>query len=592
MSHEFDVRPPGEGKLGWESEDPFDETKSTHLWIVNRAATLARQDPTAGAALGTLIDPATGAIDKNSFYGRLCQGLYDADRAPYNDPTGIPDFSNWPDYDIAVYRSMRKYLLTLKDYSYTWKSHFYDPDSGCNWLGEKYPTALTQGSSYFHEARRAFLSGDLYAAGYHLGLSLHFLTDLTQPMHAANFTYLSSDNWGYHSGFESYVLTIQGQTPLPDKYTSSGLGYVPDPYLVHAARNAKKYVYEICDPRWTLNYQKPGHPDSDWQEAILGTVVNRVLPDAIQVTAQYLVAWMTGLLASHKRTVLFHQGFGKSGELWYSVYDGISWLKDKMVPGTRMSDSPSAIEHRGAVYCFHQGTAENGQPWYNMYDGTKWLGDQQVPGTGMSKSPSVVEFDSDLYFFHQGSGQNGELWYNILRNGEWVGDQQVPGTRMSESPSAVEYAGKLYCFHQGTGENGQLWYNIFDGTNWLGDQQVPGTRMSKSPGAIEWNGKLYCFHQGTGENGQLWYNIFDGTNWLGDQQVPGTGMSESPSAVEYAGNLLCFHQGTGQSGELWYNTLLLDATTGQPRWVGDRHVNGVGMSAAPGGLFVNMEPFD
>lgn len=53
-------------------------------------------------------------------------------------------------------------------------------------------------------------------AGYWLGLSLHYLTDLTRPMHAGNFTYLDSYFIGYHTGFESYALEVQADvTPHP-----------------------------------------------------------------------------------------------------------------------------------------------------------------------------------------------------------------------------------------------------------------------------------------------------------------------------------------------------------------------------------------
>ncbi|HEY0301633.1 MAG TPA: hypothetical protein VGC36_09885, partial [Rhizomicrobium sp.] len=40
--------------------------------------------------------------------------------------------------------------------------------------------------------------------GFDLGLALHFVTDLTQPMHAANFTNLSSPQWR-HKAFEEFV---------------------------------------------------------------------------------------------------------------------------------------------------------------------------------------------------------------------------------------------------------------------------------------------------------------------------------------------------------------------------------------------------
>jgi hypothetical protein len=62
----------------WDTEDPFDEAQSTHLWIVNRAAELARQDDLVGNKIVALIEPRKGRTG-GVFHDNLCQGLYDAD---------------------------------------------------------------------------------------------------------------------------------------------------------------------------------------------------------------------------------------------------------------------------------------------------------------------------------------------------------------------------------------------------------------------------------------------------------------------------------------------------------------------------------
>lgn len=106
-----------------------------------------------------------------------------------------------------------------------WVSHFYNPRSGKNFSGKDDLTAHNQAIKYFklsqHYAQRILHfvetrrtpAEQLYRnAGYYLGLSLHFFTDLIQPMHAANFT----NGWGLegsrllkadlrHAGFEIYT---------------------------------------------------------------------------------------------------------------------------------------------------------------------------------------------------------------------------------------------------------------------------------------------------------------------------------------------------------------------------------------------------
>ena len=163
----------GSSRLRWDAENPFDETDSTHLWIVNRATLLAGQAGGAdGAAIAARVQPYVGEIGDDGFHDNLCQGLYDADfKAPFDDP-----------YGYGITQPM-------------WYSHFYDPDTGKNYDGDTDPTALTRGRTYATYALDCFYAGDIASAGYHLGLALHYLTDLTQPMHASNLTYFSRSPW-------------------------------------------------------------------------------------------------------------------------------------------------------------------------------------------------------------------------------------------------------------------------------------------------------------------------------------------------------------------------------------------------------------
>lgn len=69
-----------------------------------------------------------------------------------------------------------------------WDSHFYDPDTEENYNHKKDPTAKTEALRYFKEslAIRYRDPNAHYDMAYKLGLALHYLTDLSQPMHAAN----------------------------------------------------------------------------------------------------------------------------------------------------------------------------------------------------------------------------------------------------------------------------------------------------------------------------------------------------------------------------------------------------------------------
>ena len=281
------------GSVGprWETASVYDQTQSTHLWIVYQAATLAQHAPLFGPATTALIKPQAPSVKTaigDPFHDRLCQGLYDAD---YKDP--------WRDLPWAFQHVWKGETFA------TYKSHFYDPDTGKNWWGDTYPTALTRGRAVAAFALDCYLSGDLSDAGYYLGLSLHYLTDATQAMHAGNFTYLSSDPWGWHSEFEKRVMSLTG-TPggvaPPTTYTQTNMADF-DGILVAAAKNSKsKYLAQICPPLVTnpATTVVDGHlvitrswetdVDTVWTTNAL-PAVGPMLRDAITYTAQFLNAW-------------------------------------------------------------------------------------------------------------------------------------------------------------------------------------------------------------------------------------------------------------------------------------------------------------
>ena len=105
-----------------------------------------------------------------------------------------------------------------------WESHFYDPDTEMNYENKLYPTAKTEGLKYW------FVTVDLMklymwtgnknlrlAASYHFGLALHYLTDMSQPMHACNFTNIFSFRTGQPFTMEHQHLEDMAEKwPMPD----------------------------------------------------------------------------------------------------------------------------------------------------------------------------------------------------------------------------------------------------------------------------------------------------------------------------------------------------------------------------------------
>jgi hypothetical protein len=107
----------------------------------------------------------------------------------------------------AMYRGLRD--ADYKD-EYTgllYKFHFYHPETQQNYMGfgnhavdmgaifcEK---AIELGNEIFRKLlhRQRPTTQELEACGYHIGIASHFITDLTQPMHASNFANVFGDRF-------------------------------------------------------------------------------------------------------------------------------------------------------------------------------------------------------------------------------------------------------------------------------------------------------------------------------------------------------------------------------------------------------------
>ena len=101
----------------------------------------------------------------------------------------ICEYTDWPDV-----------LGNETDYG-TFAGHFYDPDTGKNWMGQKNPTARTRAETQYQSAVAAYKDGYTDKAMEYLGKGTHYVSDLNEPHHASNLTAVNSN----HSDFEKYV---------------------------------------------------------------------------------------------------------------------------------------------------------------------------------------------------------------------------------------------------------------------------------------------------------------------------------------------------------------------------------------------------
>lgn len=215
---------PGSQEGAWDAESADNEAESTHLWIVDRGIDIlkrhASEDPVAAKMVSILNDSVCRE--------RWQQGLVDADfKAIYNN--GRSDMPLHPnDAQVALAGA-------------TWESHFYDVDTGKNYKGATSPTAFTESQGHLSNAFENHLDQKQRNACYELGLTLHYFTDLTQPMHAANFTALSRPA-KLHSNLEGYALEIQERFRRDD-WSEKPTGEIKD-FIHDTAKGTKPLFME------------------------------------------------------------------------------------------------------------------------------------------------------------------------------------------------------------------------------------------------------------------------------------------------------------------------------------------------------------
>ena len=271
----------------WDAESVHNEGGSTHLWIVERAIDiLGRHSDNARAkAARTLLQDAACTP-------RWQQGLFDADF--------LHQYNNGRT-DLAVGAS----LATIAASGASWKSHFYDPDTRQNYMSETSPTALTEALAHYGNARNLVRSNRASAC-YELGLSLHYLTDVTQPMHAANFTATDRPRQ-LHTNIEGWAMQIQSGFVQSD-WSGAPSGAL-DAFIVTTARGSKVAwqsmweaiadAYEVSadtfncgslrTPAWDVTVSQQIDHTQCWNAAAsVKAAVGQSLRRAQDVTARYL----------------------------------------------------------------------------------------------------------------------------------------------------------------------------------------------------------------------------------------------------------------------------------------------------------------
>jgi phospholipase C len=177
----------------------------------------------------------------------------------------LMEYSDWPDsYETDLY---------------TYLGHFYDPDTGKNYLGGTSTTALTRFIEHTNNALNDYET-DEEEAFKSIGKALHYLQDMHVPHHAANEIAGLSNHTEYESWItdhqnEFIVTTSQKYDYLSDNILSDFEGYSSE-ILIDSAVNAKSNIELALSSS-----------ESDMFEAAQNT-----LPRSQEIVAAYLYNFM------------------------------------------------------------------------------------------------------------------------------------------------------------------------------------------------------------------------------------------------------------------------------------------------------------
>ena len=250
-------------------------------------------------------------------------------------------------------------------------NHFYDPVRKNNFY-ENHWTALCDGRRYFNMAvhmgrRMKKLWPDapddlIRATAFNLGLSVHFLSDLTQPMHTANFTnyygaYFEDRNQSSadkrHEGFEEAGDRWVGRNRYPEHYRTRPLeskdvsldGIADSGTLLTAAAEAVRPVYVQHVQKIAASKKIRIHEDFDyikeWKDSEASPALELSLLHTPKVIARYFAFWTSRVLRDQTIT----------DKKWYQVQ-----LLDDDVP-LRIKDGEIHVGKKGdesfeSQFCF------------------------------------------------------------------------------------------------------------------------------------------------------------------------------------------------------------------------------------------------
>lgn len=486
-----------------------------------------------------------------------------------NDPDLRRTADLWND---PALRTMIKQGLLRADsdprYNYfLWSSHFFDPNTGDNYLHAPWAfpqTALSEGLKYAIKSAAALQSGASGAkreqAAFELGLAMHYMTDLSQPMHAANFP--NSDADWRHGKFETFAAENKDyfdalEEPRKiawEKVKPGAYGATMRDMLVELARRARR----LFDKEVLPAIAHHDHYAAFTMGEIRGPVTS-ALTLGNEASVAFLVTWSklnrvwTGPVGLPHHSGWCPNFFAVGDEAWAAVSDSDTFLlsdgskKDFILELHRLDaqqapihittessrEAPALAANGKTLLMTWKG---NGNGSLNLYranarslsGSTKWR-KEIMQGSNMKDStmPAIVAHAGSflIAWADHGTGlasdPGGEgIWAMALDSDglRMRAPWKIAGRSTNRSPALAVIGDTFWMAWAGAQDEAIYWSTSKDGVTWS-DQGKLDHSTNKGPGLAEMNGLAALFWRGS--DNRIYYSTYD-DRWAEQRQVPGS----------------------------------------------------------------------
>lgn len=210
-----------------------------------------------------------------------------------------------------------------------------------------------------------------------------------------------------------------------------------------------------------------------------------------------------------------------SNDIWWSIYDGVSWKQsngtagNERIPGQKSKASPALAVFNNQLHMVHLDDSSN-DIWWSIYDGISWKksngtpGNERIPGQKSKAPPALAVFNNRLHMVHSGSSSN-DIWWSIYDGVSWKksdgtpGNERIPDQKSKAGPTLAVFNNELHMVHIGDSSN-NIWNSTLR-TTWAANRRRYNGESLASPVMASLAGKFYMLHMG--ESTRIFQTLYD-----------------------------------------------------------------------------------